>query len=962
MPPSTSGGTPDATPLYYFLMEFVDGVNLRQLLHAGRVSPREALAIVPQICDALQFAHDQGIVHRDIKPENILLDRRGRVKVADFGLAKIVGGRAGSPLPAATWWSDIGDITDGAHGVTRPTSAFTDAGKVMGTPHYMAPEQMEHPGEVDHRADIYALGVVFYQMLTGELPGKKIEPPSTKVQIDVRLDEVVLRALEKKPELRYQQASELKTQVETIAATPASSRSRREEAQTEKGDPHSESLLTSSPTNQTPRFSRTAIVGACWAGFFVVAYAVDVLVRDFIQLWRLESVAVGGIFNLLGLTAPLGTTVLGWIAVSQIHHSAGKLRGMGLAVLDGLLFPLLVLDVLIGGFWIFVQKVVNPYAQMMPIWALLAFVTIVGVDLLIVRWVWRAVNNPVAAPAPPARKPDRFWRWFAVAVFALISIPILISIVGLLVAPNFIRARQHSRQLAVQHAVQQFDRQGWQLWQAHKLAEAEDEFQTALLMDPGDADAWNGLGWAQFNSGNSADAEKAFQKAVALDPKQPGALNGLGQIYLSQRKYDDAEKFLLQAAPQAPAAWFGLARLYLLEGKFEEAEKWAQNIVDSGQADETSRKMLEAAKARKLSDGLRMMIEPAAPPDSNQISSWSGNFNISYNTVGIPASGTPYTVAYTSAAASGFNPATLPGSNQISITDTNTTSALQFRLVLPDDSTEPADWLSSASGRERLHLARQVLLDESAVAQAGVDFDRNGMREIEIRFTDAGKQKFKEVTAANIGRQLAIVFRGELLSAPVIQSAISGGQCQITGGMDTGGMGASQANDIVNYLNGAATPASEAYHFSENRECGLAAPTPGGFFSWLALDSGTVMVSTSLGWRSRSEHDWLRTNGLDIVVADSSQNSSQHLPVLLGIDMVMASAPTNGWDSVTAADVAQNWTLMQEAPQQEQMLGGVTGQPDSFFFQTREGEKGILQILGPIAVPRGMTIRYKFVK
>ena len=86
--PSTLNPQPS---LYYFLMEFVDGVNLRQLLHAGRVSSREALAIVPQICDALQFAHDQGIVHRDIKPENILLDRRGRVKVADFGLAKIVG-------------------------------------------------------------------------------------------------------------------------------------------------------------------------------------------------------------------------------------------------------------------------------------------------------------------------------------------------------------------------------------------------------------------------------------------------------------------------------------------------------------------------------------------------------------------------------------------------------------------------------------------------------------------------------------------------------------------------------------------------------------------------------------------------------------------------------------------------------------------------------------------------------
>ena len=205
-----SGSQPstlNSQPLYYFLMEFVDGVNLRQLLHAGRISPREALAIVPQICDALQFAHDQGIVHRDIKPENILLDRRGRVKVADFGLAKLVGndGRAELPLGQADQQVSPTDLTD--------------AGKIMGTPRYMAPEQMEHPGEVDHRADIYALGVVFYQMLTGELPGKQLQPPSSKVQIDVRLDEIVLRALEKKPELRYQQVSEVKTMVETIATT-----------------------------------------------------------------------------------------------------------------------------------------------------------------------------------------------------------------------------------------------------------------------------------------------------------------------------------------------------------------------------------------------------------------------------------------------------------------------------------------------------------------------------------------------------------------------------------------------------------------------------------------------------------------------------------------------------------------------------------------------------------------------
>ncbi len=92
-------------------MEYVDGANLRQAMGAGQMSPATALAIVPQICDALQYAHDQGIVHRDIKPENVLLEKGGRVKIADFGLAKIISGpgdvtltQAGSSwAPLITW-------------------------------------------------------------------------------------------------------------------------------------------------------------------------------------------------------------------------------------------------------------------------------------------------------------------------------------------------------------------------------------------------------------------------------------------------------------------------------------------------------------------------------------------------------------------------------------------------------------------------------------------------------------------------------------------------------------------------------------------------------------------------------------------------------------------------------------------------------------------------------------------
>ena len=178
--------------LHYLLMEYVDGPNLRQVQRTGRLAPEQALRIVPEICEALQFAHDRGVVHRDIKPETVLLDRDGHVKITDFGIAKMIGPDA-------------------------ETVRLTGGVDVIGTPHYMAPEQIERPLDVDHRADIYSLGVVFYEMLTGELPLGRFAAPSQRVQVDVRLDDVVLRALEKEPARRYQQVSEVKTRVDTIA-------------------------------------------------------------------------------------------------------------------------------------------------------------------------------------------------------------------------------------------------------------------------------------------------------------------------------------------------------------------------------------------------------------------------------------------------------------------------------------------------------------------------------------------------------------------------------------------------------------------------------------------------------------------------------------------------------------------------------------------------------------------------
>ncbi|WP_395752711.1 serine/threonine-protein kinase [Prosthecobacter sp.] len=193
------------TPLPYLIMEHVEGVNLRQAMQNGGLTSREALAIVPKLCDALQYAHEHGVLHRDIKPENILIDTEGRVKLVDFGLAKLRD-----------------------EGVLHFT--LTQSGSKLGTLAYMAPEQVEKPAEVDHRADIYSLGVVLYEMLTGELPLGRFPTPSEANGVDARLDGVVMRTLEKQKGKRFQSAEEMKSGLEDAAngkALPPAAKPRR---------------------------------------------------------------------------------------------------------------------------------------------------------------------------------------------------------------------------------------------------------------------------------------------------------------------------------------------------------------------------------------------------------------------------------------------------------------------------------------------------------------------------------------------------------------------------------------------------------------------------------------------------------------------------------------------------------------------------------------------------------------
>lgn len=360
---------------FYLVMEYVDGVNLRQAMQAGHFTPKQALALVPKVCEALQFAHDEGILHRDIKPENILLDSKGRVKIADFGIAKLVG-------------------------EPRHVSKLTATGAAIGTPNYMAPEQIEHPEDVDQRADIYSLGVVFYEMLTGELPIGRFAPPSEKTTVDPRVDDIVFRTLEREREKRYRSAGEVKTSVERIAspASPGSTGS----APTSAGSvPPTFSASTAAMRARLP-WSMKAVTAALLAGAGLFPPLLMVAVAFYLALPRDHSFSVMNaqtqfvLGTALSLLPGFLGTLLGASALRDIRRACGQLRGRGFAFYAMLFWPLLLLDIVIVGLVLLtIGRVAARYTGGAMVWLILPLVLLaaLGLNLLVSGRVWRWATN-----------------------------------------------------------------------------------------------------------------------------------------------------------------------------------------------------------------------------------------------------------------------------------------------------------------------------------------------------------------------------------------------------------------------------------------------------------------------------------------------------------------------------------------------------------------------------------------
>ncbi len=893
---------------YYLLMEFVDGVNLRQLLRARKFTPEEALAIVPPLCDALQFAHDRGIVHRDIKPENLLVDKTGRVKVADFGIAKMIEpdpGRADLPVSPEL-------------GVAQPGSTGN-----IGTPGYSAPEQKTDPQRVDSRADIYSLGVVFYEMLTGELPGQRLEPPSKKVQIDVRLDEVVLRALEQNPGLRYQQVSEVKTMVETIATTPRASG---------ESAPASVNLPKDSPCCvSTPEHLRT-FLGRHFHHFLAkgqLRLDKESLIFDSgwtvvrIPLSSISALALGAfptsVFTLIKTLATPGL----YVAVTFAEQGASRT----------LLFtptpPLSTAKSWIRYHFTGPTKKILEFSMVLSDWS---------------RALQNAVQARTGTKLPLSHEAKTPSKWInpacyllGIAIVAMSGQRPFLSILkemwpGLVTtALASVNALPGIARVAVSGAISLIDAGLWifvmvfcinllmklsmaigplsrkrTIQFANSFPRQSADFGPLLtLLDGGKyAEAWE-------------SAVPCFQRSMSKEEwvaqlkkiRQP-----LGRV-ISRKVISMTFPSKLRSLQEAAVG-----------------TRWERKFITSFDGQRTA--VETVTFALQPNGEWRPISYLMRPHKTGRYWIWFGVAGLILAAILLaivsrrngptqiqrPSSAYPKPNAVRTLTGAPFEAA----------------SAFQVHLVAPETTTAPVDVLPNADTTNvprQFRVLREILFDGSAVAQAGIGFDRDGWRILQMPFTEAGARHLGEITASNIHQRIAYVYHGAVFLAPFIETRISSGVIIPIRSR----FGLKELHAMVDCLNRASVPTDKAWTFTAIRERVVMVQTPtNNSLGWLDLESGILATNK----KERQGYHIMLANGFDLIATVAEE---PRFPVVTGFDIVIERLPANAWDATTPADVIQSWDLMHTKPDQLMRFGAVPGKSDTFLFQTKEGAKGILQ-------------------
>jgi|GEM_PF-5223295 len=350
-------GHGQAGPFFYLCMELVDGPNLRQAMAAGDFTPEQALSIVPDLCSALTYAHQKGVLHRDIKPENILLDEDGHARIVDFGIAKLVG-------------------DEGLH----PT--LTLSGAQLGTPNYMAPEQIERKGNIDHRADIYSLGVVLYELLTGGLPIGRFAPPSAHSPVHPDIDEIVFRALEKDRLKRQQSADEVSEALKSAGREGPALPSHAGASQRKTTPWQAFAGIFATVINIPPAILATVIM------FMVVQE----------PSWNPAPSEALVSFTTWGISLALTvlSVIFGLSALKRISSDPRRCQGARLAMAATLSWPLFVFSIFVMSFsWLILVKLLGIGGALIPALMMIPGIGVILFDIHLAKRAWAVMIKPL---------------------------------------------------------------------------------------------------------------------------------------------------------------------------------------------------------------------------------------------------------------------------------------------------------------------------------------------------------------------------------------------------------------------------------------------------------------------------------------------------------------------------------------------------------------------------------------